>query len=407
VILVSLGRSSHRSAYAAAGALVLALLICFLLLPPVQTPEQQGYPDSKSYFAIASGNQQAAYYYYADRVLHPLTAALVARLFRLSLPDGFRAVACASLVLLFVMVAAEVGDPAFLGLLLIAVVVEAFRNYYLPDLFYAALLAIFFRCFLRNVWLALPILFLLQLSRESTIVLTGVIVALMLRRNRAFAWAVVLVGVGGMFATSLLMARGTPNHHGLSTLVFDFLKVAYNLSANLIGFVFWTDTNAATVGCSPVRTVAVHWGAIRHLGVCPYQWVRPLTTATSMASAFGLLPLLVWGARREKSPRTDLQTAFWYGLVSFIAAPLLGGTVERYTLYAWPLFWLYGGERLNSLHPHQKGTLVLFSLVASWTPRSLGPISAFFAAGLLYWCFWATTSLSSTLACEKTASAGG
>jgi hypothetical protein len=178
-----LDRFLNRRTRVAAGALVLALLICFFLLPPIQRPEQQGYPDSKSYFAIASGDAQAAYYYYAGRVLHPLTARLVAKLFGLSLPDGFRAVACASLVLLYVKVAAEVGDPALLGLLAEAVVVKAFRTHYLPDLLYAALLAIFFSCFRRNVWLALPILFLLHLSRESAVILTAVVAALVLRRQ--------------------------------------------------------------------------------------------------------------------------------------------------------------------------------------------------------------------------------
>ncbi|MBV8135199.1 MAG: hypothetical protein JO121_06090, partial [Deltaproteobacteria bacterium] len=158
----------NTRARVATAALVLALLICFFLLPPIQRPEQQGYPDSKSYFAIANGDAQAAYYYYAGRVLHPLTARLVAHLFGLSLPDGFRTVACLSLILLYVIVAAEVGDPALLGLLTLAIVVRAFRTYYLPDLFYASLLAIFFSCFRRNMWLALPVLFLLHLSREST-----------------------------------------------------------------------------------------------------------------------------------------------------------------------------------------------------------------------------------------------
>ena len=345
--------TSHRFA-AIVAALFTATAICVFFWPPLQAPEQQGYPDSKSYFAIASGHQDAAYYYYAGRVLHPLCARAIAAILGLSLPGGFRALSCLSLAVLFVAVAANQGELPVVPLLAMAVVVDAFRTYYIPDLSYAALCAVFFLTLRRNIWLALPLLFCLHLTRESTIILTLIVAVVMFRLHGAFSAAVLAVGLIGMTSTSALVARGLPNHHGMSTLIFDFLKLAYNVSANFMGIVLWTDTNAATTGCAPSWSMSVHVGAIRRLGVCHLQWWRPLATLVSLASAFGILPLLVWRARDKAAPRIDLKIAYWYGLVSLMAAPLIGGRVARYTLYAWPAFWLCGGELLKSLYGNKR-----------------------------------------------------
>lgn len=377
-------------------AVTLAMVIVFAWLPAVQMPVQQGYPDSVSYFAIASGQQKTAYYYYAGRVLHPLTARFLSHVFGLSLPNGFRAVSCFSLVILFVAVSGNVGDTMLVPLLLMAVVIQAFRFYYLPDLFYAGLSAVFFSTFRRNIWLSLPLIFLLQITRESTILLILITSAVMSGRNTRFAVAVVAVGAAGMVVTSMLVAGAVPNHHGLSTAVFDLLKVGYNISANFFGVVLWTDTNATTTGCNPVWTAAIHLGAIRHVGLCSVQWWRPLVTVVSLASAFGIVPLFVGQACPKELLRADLKIAYWYGLASLALAPLIGGTVARYTLYAWPLFWLYGGELLKSLPRRKKVVVVSLSLAASWVPEFFGPISAFLAELGLYYCAWIVKVQSGT-----------
>lgn len=48
-----------------------------------------------------------------------------------------------------------------------------------------------FLVFRKNLWLALPIIFLLHLTRESTILLTVTMACLMFRRDFPFATAVV------------------------------------------------------------------------------------------------------------------------------------------------------------------------------------------------------------------------
>jgi hypothetical protein len=61
-------------------------------------------------------------------------------------------------------------------LLATATVVDAYRNYYWHDLFYAALCALFFAALGSNVWLAIGLLFPLYWTRESTVVLVGAVV---------------------------------------------------------------------------------------------------------------------------------------------------------------------------------------------------------------------------------------
>lgn len=381
----SQARVVHRQRLAIIQSIALATVIIFTVLPPVQMPAEQAYPDSASYFAIANGQQNAAYYYYAGRILHPLTARFVSHVFGLSLPNGFRAVSCISLVVLFVAVTGNVGDTVLVPLLFMAVVIQAFRTYYLPDLFYAGMCALFFAAFRRNIWLGLPLIFLLHVTRESTIFLTLITAAVMFRRSTLFAATTIALGVAAMMVTSVLVARGVPNHHGMPTFAFDLLKIAYNTSANIFGVKLWTDTNGPTTGCDPVWTVAVHVGAIRRLGLCSFQWWRPFATVIALASAFGTLPLFVRRSRHEVLLRADLEIAYWYGLVNLAFAPLIGGTVARYTLYAWPVFWLCVGELLKSLPKREKFVVVSLSLAVSWVPELIGTMGAFLAELGLYY----------------------
>ena len=112
----------------------------------------------------------------------------------------------------------------------------------------------------------------------------------------------------------------------------------------------------------------------------------------SLASAFGVLPLLLWRARHEPLQPTELRIAFWYGVICFLAAPFFGRKVGRYTLYAWPLFWLCGGELLRSLPGNQKALLILLSLTVSWLAQATGPVAGFFAEAGLYGCAWAAVN---------------
>ena len=356
------------------------------LLPPVETPGFQG-SDANSYFAIAAGHPQDAYYYYGGRILYPLAARYGAAVTRLSLPDGFRLLSCLSLVVFIGALCLIVGNVALLPFLLVPGFILAFRAYYFPELFYAALTAVFFLVLSANVWLALPFLFALHITRESTVLLTVTLALVMARRNRLYALAVIVVGIAGLSISSALAARGLPNHHGIQGPLFDLLKVLYNIAHNLLGLVFWTDTNALTTDCRPEWLIRVHIGSIRQLGFCGFQWKEPATTIVALASSFGVLPLLIIRGRARLFEGTAMsEVATWYGALSLIAAPLIGTAVARYTLYAWPLFWIRGGDLLNLFEPREYLLFAPLVLLSAWLPVVVtGTFSILTVEALLYW----------------------
>ena len=369
-------------------AALLAAIVCAAALPPVQTPGSQGL-EADSYLATAAGLYDRAYLYYATRVLPPLTAHAIAYAIGVSLPDGFRILACASLFILFVSVAALMGDTSLVLLLVIPSAIVAFQHYYLGEIFHAALTAVFFVLFGLNEWLAIPLLFLLQLTRESSTILSAVTLAVMLRRNPQYSVAAMLAAAAGIYVASLF-AVGVPNPHHLPAVIFYALKLAYNFALNLFGLAFWTDTNAATIFCHPLWTIAVHLGAIRRVGFCGFEWWHPVLTLVAMGLSFGVMPLmLVRGWRiAASSPRADLRIAFWYGLANFVLAPFIGTTVDRYVFYAWPLFWITGGEILKQMPRRTALMVVGLSLAATWTARIVSPIFALGLLPLFYFGAW-------------------
>jgi hypothetical protein len=386
-------RGTRNTWIAILTAALLAAIICAAALPPVQTPGSQGL-EADSYLATAAGLYNHAYLYYATRVLPPLTARVIAHTIGASLPNGFRILACVSLFILFVSVTTMIGDATLVPLLVMPPAIIAFQHYYLGEVFHAALTGTFFLLFALNEWLAIPLLFLLQLTRESTTILSAVIVAIMFRRNPRYSVVAILAGGAGIYVASRFAVAAANPHH-LPAAIFYALKLAYNFALNLLGLAFWTDTNGATIFCHPVWIVDVHLGSIRRVGFCGFEWWHPVLTLIAMGLSFGVMPLvLVRGWRIVAgSPRADLRIAFWYGLANFALAPFIGTTVDRYVFYAWPLLWIAGGEILKQLPRRTALLLVGLSLTASWTARAVSPT---FALGLIpLFCFVAWMFMSS------------
>ena len=415
--------SLHRVAVTVLLALILGGALALVFQPSFYAP----YAEGRDYVAIANGDYSHLYSYYAGRVLHPLVARLVASITRTPLDAHvFVWISIASLLAFFCCLglyhATKVGLNAGLWLLLLVTptILDSYRNYYWQDLFYAALCALFFLLLRARVWTALPILFLLYLTRESTLLLVlGLVFVAAVRREWKFGLAAALVGVAGMKVDAALVARALPNHHGISTALLDVLKIPYNFAFNVCGLEFWTNTNAATL--DPPTWVArvpawLHLGNIREIGYSGFSWTRPAQTLLILSTAFGLLPIAI--IRAAKNPRNshrfssvtsrsedavlgqqqkrylgalenfprvrnlwrhlllgrrDIAVASVYGTLVFVLTPLIGTTPSRYVLYAWPLFWLFGISILQTVSSTtQKYAhlvhFVLLSVCAAWIP---------------------------------------
>ena len=339
-----------------------------------------------AYVAVAHLNFAPAAGYYASRVLHPLTARMIAQIFHVPIDAHvFLVLSVVSLIVFFTCLGAyygmELGPSPSLWLLLAvtAPVVDSYRNYYWQDLFYAALCAVFFLALRANWWSSLPFILLLFVTRESVVVLVAAMVLVTaMRRRWKYCFSAIAVGLIGMSIKSRLVAHALPNEHGIPVGMLDALKIPYNFLLNICGLEFWTNTIAQFAEPPEwVRNLPpwVHLGNIHQVGFSGFHWDRPVRTLVVMAAGFGLLPLIMsMAAKRERIrslvQRTDLATACVYGVLMFILVPLQGTAPARYVLYAWPVFWIFGVAELEVAIPdlRRRAAIVVLSVCAAWTP---------------------------------------
>ncbi|MGA2433899.1 MAG: hypothetical protein ABSG25_01295 [Bryobacteraceae bacterium] len=372
-------------------ALATAVLgVCWF--PGFKPPQSDG----GWYRMMAQGHTRDVYFYYAGRILHPLVVRTVSALTGLDTTASFFAVGVAALGVLFgclglLLNGSALPRPVPAVLLCCPAVLIVFQNYYGQELFHAALVAAFFLAFCRNRWAALPLLFACYITRESTILLSLAAIAIALRyKRRGYAIALAATTACGMFVVSAAVSQAIPNKHQLNPVLMYALKVPYNVCYNLLGLVFWTDTNAATTLCIPARTAAVpawlHLGAIHTIGFCGFSPSNVFGTAVSYLATFGIGPALAiclfTGKRRALASHHDetVSVALLYGVLALVAAAVIGNTPERYVLYAWPLFWLAMPTVLvRAVRLRSRDWLILGALYvsAAWLPfvieRALAP----------------------------------
>jgi hypothetical protein len=350
------------------------VLIVVFAYPGIYEP----YMDGGAYFQMAQGHPEMTYNYYAGRMLHPFAARMLANVVPLELHRAFFVVAVVSLLAFFVFLSLYIRklnlNPALLTpLVCVPATITLYRAYYFQDLFHAMLVAGFFVFYSYSIWAALPLLFLLHLTRESTILLSAWLAVVCLRRRAwAYALSVVAVAAIGAGVTSVAVHAALPNKHGINALEMYVLKVPYAFCYNILGLVFWTDTNASTISCAPkwIVNVAGHLGSIHQIGFCGFRPSLILATFGAFLIPFGVEPAIFAYLIRERW-RTFLkhgygfQIAFGYGAMCLVLAPVIGPAPGRYILYAWPLFWLALPELLKSLPFHRPLTGVLMALHAA------------------------------------------
>jgi hypothetical protein len=361
-------------------AAVISIVLGLLFWPPLYDP----YLEGNDYVALAHLNYSRVYNYYGGRIVHPLLVRIVSWVTHAPISgETFRWVSFASLLFFFILLGLFYGTRLkgpiwlFLGLGVTALVVDQYRNYYWQDLFDAVVCAAFLFVMRKNKWASLPWLLLLYLTKESAVVLVFVIVVVALMRGqRAYAATSVVIGAVAMVLSSLLVAHAIPNKHGIPVIAVDALKIPYNFCFNLLGLEFWTNTNADTILASPTWIVNlpawVHLGNIRQFGYCGFDWRRPADLLILFGSGFGALPVLFF--RRDLFSRIwrsdlTLTVAALYGLLMWFLTPLVGTGPQRYFLYAWPLFLLFGIVLLSeSTSGKRLYAFSAISLAAAWTP---------------------------------------
>lgn len=365
-------------------ALFLLVAATVLLAVSIGSYEPHGLimPDADQYMAMAQGHDAAVMQPFASRQLAVLLARLLAATLHLSLLQAFILQGIACLVVLSAIVYRCILRWSIPRCLLPLFVLMPFwpslyRNMVLPDLMYAALLAVFLLLLWNGRLLAAACMMLpLMLTREST---SLTLVCLLLAAWGPLRWAGRIMAVAatvlGAEIVKHLSAHALPNQEHLSGAQYLLGKFVWN-GIRALGVLPWSNVYP-NLCAQPKWLVLLHIGPVRSIGLCQFSAWPPLITATSILTVFGVLPLIVLVRRRSIYTRSlvratpVLRFSLLYGTVSFLLAPFLGTASDRLFSYAWPLLlvalpaflqleeWRVTGMQWASLLAVQIGLLLL------------------------------------------------
>ena len=314
-------------------------------------------PDAEGYVSIAQGHIEQVHKPFSNRFLHPTFARMIANATGMRIDQAFLLIAVVVVTLFASVVAAILNQTTHSFVLTAALLCTPFLNdvlmlIYLPDLIHAAVTGLFFLLLLRGSYrTSLLVLLMLVLIRESTVLLSMIVVLVSLRSKKGFALQVIGVTVVGLVITSFVTRRALPNIHGMSEGMYMLLKIPFNFAKNICGAVFVSDTLARLRPTSE-PAVTLHlpsWlplGQLHKAGFSGFSATGPLTTLSTWLTQFGIAPTLVTIEMIRKRRPTLSHTPAWmfialiYGLFSFYIGPCLGAAVVRLVGYGWPAFLL-------------------------------------------------------------------
>lgn len=350
--------------------------------------------DSAHYHAVAEGRIAEIHDPFTKRVLYPWLVRQTAQLTGLSIEASFTvwgnlAFVVFAVVLLSLIQRYVRSSWFTLAFFLTPVNLILARENQLPDLLHASLLALFFLVlYERRLVVSLVLLALLQLTRESTLLVTFFFVIFtFVRRRWVVAMLAIAISVAGLGVAGKVAKQGLPNVHGVNNVVYLAAKVPYNLSKNVFGVYFWTDTSARNKPESfpdePIfRMNSPSWlptGKIKEFGLYKIDLTKPLVTIAQMLTLFGVLPVLVmpflfrrstWAPPAE-TRQYVLPIAFGYGAMSYWLAPCLGASTDRLISYGWPCFWIAAPMLISDkigVGSDSWGRIALLHAIASWCP---------------------------------------
>ena len=338
--------------------------------------------DSYWYRMMAAGGNAAKPF--GNRVLAPFVVRLAARLTGCSLDQGFYALGLTGIwALLCGVLMPVLRRKQAVGLCLAILPMffwqDLFRNYFLPDLPHAALLAIFFLMLRARWWYAAAAMLLpLYLARESTLLVSLIAVPVV--------WRLVGRGTGLLFLVFSLLGVGAsksasrhalPNIHHLDDTLYLMAKVPWNFSQNVLGLHLWANTFVDEPIPPHVWRLppSLHLGTIHAVGYYPPSLHAPLQSLMILLLLFGLGPCAVlcllyrvpW--RRLLPPGEPyLWVAAIYGAVAYLLAPSLGASLFRLVGYGWPLFFIYLPAMLPRVWTRWRVWQVACLLGAHWLP---------------------------------------
>ena len=251
---------------------------------PFNIQDYQITKDRERYVEIAEGNLQNVEKPFSKRILHPKLTGWISQVSPLNLDHSFFFLSLLALfVFIFVVVSVLRSETLFPLALAIPIMVtpyltQAFSDYYLHDLFFSMVLALFFLLFIRNhFWIGMLVLVPLFLTREATILLCLILLFFKIFQKKGRQ----VLGIFIVMALGVLLSHhfgslGQPSRHGMGELTYMLSKVFFNFSENFLGLELWT--NSFQSACDPVFQWRLPgWikaGNIQQIGICELNLER-------------------------------------------------------------------------------------------------------------------------------------
>jgi len=389
---------NHKSTYIIFFvSLILTAIIVGALFSRIQL--FKNIPDAGSYIAMAEGSPEKVLVHHAKRILHPM---IVGRLgLFIGIDRAFIGVGILSLfLLLFVTLTVLVSIfkiPLFHGIcfLFAPMLLFAFENCYIQDLFYFSLLSVYFWLLIKERYIfSLLLLCFLFLTREVTIILaiSSIIAGLIKMKTSnkqehaiSFILPTFLVSAATMGLLAYL-TRNNTNMHNMSNTLFTLFRAPLFLIRNLTGIKHWVDGYASLPLCGythePIFVVAAPGfiksvSNISQIGIYEWAFADVLVTIFSMLTLFSIGPAIIFYFVRHKKIGLFARpywfiVAYIYGLISFLLTPSMGPAGWRYLAYSWPLFWL----------------ILPFLIKEAYDHHNKGALKLVFCYGALSWAFY-------------------
>jgi hypothetical protein len=264
--------------------------------------------------------------------------------------------------------------------------IRSFNEAVLPDLFFAALLGLFFIfMYYSYLWPSLVMLLLLYLTRDNALFLCLALIAGAWYQGR-LKWAVGAALVWPMAMVILSMVTsgtGGDNLYKISNKFYLILKVPKNLLYNVGGILIWNNIHP-TVGIPFIKIAIPAWlplGALHTIGICAWQPTIPLRTITLVLTTFGVLPSLLAFILTRNFPMVQgislwMLVALLFGCSSFFVGVMVSLDIGRQIGYAWPAFWLAAPMLLQQNYQLPKPVLYrlgLYHIALGWAPWFMTP----------------------------------
>jgi hypothetical protein len=348
--------------------------------------------DSEWYIELAAGNYHNVGKPFINRVAYPVIARIIVLLSAVDVKYAFLAL---NIVSLFVLLGSLffIINPYFsikalyIPIIFTPVLFDLYQNYCLPELFYAALLGIFFLLLSQGkLWGSLIFLFLLFMTRENTIILSFcTIIIFFYKRQIKYAASVIVVSVAAMITIYFISHYGQPNIHKLPEILYLTLKIPINFFSNFTGIIIWTNTlPLSEISSHPwhnnplIKVPLPNWlrfGEVTNIGIHGFDIFRPLNTFLSLLTSFGIGPVLLVSVIKRNYRSIVNESPEWllivtsYGIFSYLIGTSIGSDVTRLIAYGWPVFWIVTPILILKYHNLQFNTIIkllIINLALCW-----------------------------------------